>query len=64
MELLVRALTEENETVIDPFMGSGTTGVACAMQGRKFIGLEIDPKHFDVSCGRIEAAQAQRRLFA
>ena len=51
------------KTVIDPFMGSGTTGVACANLGRKFIGIEIDEKYFDIACERIEAAQAQGRLF-
>lgn len=51
-------------TVLDPFMGSGTTGVACANLGRKFIGIEIEPKYFDIACERIEAAYAQGRLFA
>lgn len=50
--------------VIDPFMGSGTTGVACANLGRKFIGIEIEPKYFDIACERIAAAQSQGRLFA
>jgi len=50
-------------TVLDPFMGSGTTGVACANLGRKFIGIEIEPKYFDIACKRIEAAYAQGRLF-
>jgi len=50
--------------VLDPFMGSGTTGVACANLGRKFIGIEIEPKYFDIACERIEAAYAQGRLFA
>jgi len=50
-------------TVFDPFMGSGTTGVACANLGRKFIGIEIEPKYFDIACERIEAAYAQGRLF-
>ena len=49
--------------ILDPFMGSGTTGVACANLGRKFIGIEIDEKYFDIACERIEAAQAQGRLF-
>jgi hypothetical protein len=49
-------------TILDPFMGSGTTGVACAQLGRKFIGIEIEPKYFDIACKRIEAAQAQLRL--
>ena len=51
------------QTILDPFMGSGTTGVACANLGRKFIGIEIEPKYFDIACERIEAAQAQGRLF-
>jgi DNA modification methylase len=49
-------------TVLDPFMGSGTTGVACANLGRKFIGIEIEPKYFDIACRRIEAAQRQQPL--
>ena len=48
--------------VLDPFMGSGTTGVACANLGRKFIGIEIEPKYFDIACRRIEDAQRQQRL--
>jgi len=51
------------ETVCDPFMGSGTTGVACINLGRKFIGIEIERKYFDIACERIEAAYAQPRLF-
>ena len=50
-------------TVLDPFMGSGTTGVACANLGRKFIGIEIEEKYFDIACSRIDAAYAQGRLF-
>ena len=53
----------KSQTVIDPFMGSGTTGVACANLGRKFIGIEIERKYFDIACERIEAAYAQGRLF-
>ena len=52
------------QLVVDPFMGSGTTGVACANLGRKFIGIEIEPKYFDIACERIDAAYAQGRLFA
>lgn len=48
----------------DPFMGSGTTGVACMNLGRKFIGIEIEPKYFDIACRRIEDAQRQGRLVA
>ena len=50
--------------VCDPYMGSGTTGVACANLGRGFIGIEIEPKYFDIACERIRMAQAQGRLFA
>lgn len=52
------------QTVLDPFMGSGTTGVACANQGRKFIGIEIEPRYFDIACERIAAAFAQEKMFA
>jgi hypothetical protein len=50
-------------TVADPYMGSGTTAVACVNQGRAFIGAEIDPQHFETACRRIEAAYRQPRLF-
>ncbi len=49
--------------ILDPFMGSGTTGVACAKLGRRFIGIEIEPKYFDIACKRIEQAYAQPDLF-
>lgn len=49
--------------VLDPYMGSGTTGVACITMGLPFIGVEIDPDHFDIACQRIENAQRQGRLF-
>ena len=49
-------------TVLDPFMGSGTTGVACAQLGRKFTGIEIERKYFDIACERIERAYAQGQL--
>jgi len=49
--------------LIDPFMGSGTTGVAAAQMGRKFIGIEREPKYFDIACERIERAYAQGTLF-
>ena len=51
------------QTILDPFMGSGTTGVACANLGRKFIGIEREPTYFDIACRRIEAAHRQPRLF-
>lgn len=49
-------------SVLDPFLGSGTTGIACAKLGRKFIGIEIEPKYFDIACRRIEQAYAQPDL--
>ena len=52
------------QTILDPFMGSGTTGVACMNLGRKFIGIEIEERYFTIACERIEAAQRQQRLFA
>lgn len=50
--------------VLDPYMGSGTTGVACATFNLPFIGVEIDPGHFETACMRIEDAQRQGRLIA
>lgn len=49
--------------IVDPFMGAGTTGVACAGLGRRFVGVEVDLRAFDAACKRIDAAYAQRRLF-
>lgn len=51
------------QTILDPFMGSGTTGVACAKLGRKFIGIELEPKYFDIACKRIEEAYRQPDMF-
>jgi len=56
---LVSDFTNHGECVADPYMGSGTTGVACVQMGRKFIGVEQDPKRFDIACRRIEDAQRQ-----
>lgn len=53
-----------SETILDPFMGSGTTGVACVQLGRGFVGIEIDHGYFDIACRRIEEAYRQPRLFA
>jgi DNA modification methylase len=64
MDWLVNAASLNGDMVLDPFMGSGTTGVACANLGRKFVGIEIEPKYFDIACKRIDAAYAQGRLFA
>lgn len=52
------------KSVLDPFMGSGTTGIACANHGLKFIGIERERKYFDIACERIQSAQDQMRLFA
>ena len=50
-------------SILDPFMGSGTTGVACMNLGRRFVGIEIEPKYFEIACERIENAQRQTKLF-
>jgi len=51
------------DTILDPFMGSGTTGVACVQLDRKFIGIEIEERYFDIACRRIEDAYKQPKLF-
>ena len=51
-------------TILDPFMGSGTTGVACMNLGRQFTGIEREQKYFDIACRRIDDAQRQQRLLA
>lgn len=63
MRLLVTHYSRPNELICDPFMGAGTTGVACMMEGRDFIGVEIDPAAFELSCRRIEEAQRQGDFF-
>lgn len=60
---LVHRTSFPTETLLDPFMGSGTTGVACAKLGRKFTGIELDEGYFDIACKRIEEAYAQPDLF-
>lgn len=64
MAQLVDMATTASGDVLDPFMGSGSTGVACANLGRRFIGVEQDRKYFDLACERITAAYSQQRLFA
>lgn len=64
MEWCIGHLPDDVETVCDPCMGSGTTGVATVGLGKRFIGIEIDPKHFKTACRRIEEAQRQGRLFS
>jgi DNA modification methylase len=51
------------QTILDPFMGSGTTGVAAIQMGRKFIGIEKEPKYFEIACKRIEQATKQEDMF-
>ena len=63
VERFVSDFSEVGETVLDPFMGSGTVGIACANLGRRFIGIEREPRHFQISCRRIEQAQQQAQLF-
>lgn len=64
MAWLVDRVSLVAETVLDPFMGSGTTGVHCVRLGRRFVGIELEPKYFDIACRRIERAYNQRPLFA
>lgn len=64
MIYVVANWAKPDSVVLDPFMGSGTTGVACANLGRKFIGIEIEPKYFDLACKRIDLGYTQKRLFA
>lgn len=64
MEYLIRTYTNEGETVLDNCMGSGTTGVACANTGRRFIGIERDPDYFEIARSRIAEAHAARDLTA
>jgi site-specific DNA-methyltransferase (adenine-specific) len=56
MEWCISQIPEVARTILDPFMGSGTTGVAAVKLGRKFIGIEIEPKYFDIARKRIQAA--------
>lgn len=60
---LVFMFSQEGGTILDPFMGSGTTGVAAVQESCKFIGIEIEEKYFDIACKRIEEEQKQLRLF-
>ena len=62
MEKICAALLPEDALALDPFMGRGSTGVACVRLGRKFIGIEIERKYFDIACERIENEQRQALL--
>ncbi len=63
MEWCINHLPDTAQTILDPFMGSGTTGVACAKLGRKFIGIELDETYFNIACERIQKAYDQPDLF-
>lgn len=62
-ERFIRLHATAGNVVMDPFMGSGTTGVAAARCGVKFIGVEMDPRHFDFACRTIDHAYAQGNMF-
>ena len=61
IERFINDSTQSGMTVLDPMMGSGTTGVACAKTGRQFTGIEIQRKYFDIACERIERAYAEQQ---
>ncbi|WDS36219.1 site-specific DNA-methyltransferase [Pseudoxanthomonas sp.] len=63
MEWAIGHVPAPNRLILDPFMGSGTTGVACMNLQRSFIGIEREVKYFDIACRRIDDAQRQSRLF-
>ncbi len=60
MKRIIECSTNPGDLVFDPFMGSGTTGVACVLLGRRFVGAEIDPKYVDIAIRRIRAARSER----
>jgi site-specific DNA-methyltransferase (adenine-specific) len=63
MAALLKDFTNSGEIILDPFMGSGTTGVSCVKTDRKFIGIERDETYFDIACERIRKAYAQLDMF-
>jgi len=63
MRKLLEVFTHAGTTILDPFMGSGTTGVAAVQMGRKFVGIEMEPKYFDIACKRIEETLRQGDMF-
>ena len=64
MEWCVALLPSNARTILDPFLGVGTTGVACVNLGRTFTGIEIDERYFSIACRRVEKACRQPRMFA
>ncbi len=63
MDWCVRQLPLEARNILDPFMGSGTTGVACVRRGLKFVGIELEVEYFDIACRRISEALKQPDMF-
>lgn len=63
MRKYVGICSNEGQTILDPFMGSGTTGIAATAMARNFIGIEREPRYFDIACRRIDDAQRQADLF-
>jgi DNA modification methylase len=63
MRWAIDHLPKECRTILDPFMGSGTTGVACAKMDRRFVGVELDPGYFETACARIKEAMSQPDMF-
>ena len=59
----IRLHSQPGETVLDPFMGGGSTAVAALAEGRKFVGIEIDKEHFDATCARVDAMLSQPDMF-
>src|SRR4030095_11316101 len=64
IELMLWCAAKTTGTVLDPYMGSGSTGEACVRLGRAFVGIELDPHYFLVACDRLAAAARQGQLFA
>lgn len=62
MDVLVQWTTNPGDLILDPYLGSGTTGVAAIQQGRRFVGIEIDEDYFAIACARMEKAQRQGRM--
>ncbi len=63
MRYLCRLVTPKGGVVLDPFMGSGSTGKAAVMSGFKFVGIEMNEEYFEIACARIKKAQEQKNCF-
>lgn len=59
----IKICSKPGDIILDPYMGAGTTGIACAKMGRRFIGCEINPVYFDIACRRIEEVYKQGEMF-